>query len=172
MEPKNNLEWFAIQTKNGLEDLAAQTIATLGLETFFPRIREAAAKRRNHARQSRPLFPCYCFARFQPCAHLHAVRYSRGVVRVVGTEETPWSVEESIIDAVRLRMNDAGFVELEEVRFHPGERVRICDGPLEGWAGIFDSELDDQQRVVILLESFTQVKVMVNRDCVELAVGI
>jgi len=169
MESKSNLEWFAIQTKNGLEDLAAQTIATLGLETFLPRIRDAVAKRRRHVRQSRPLFPSYCFARFRPSAHLHPVRYSRGVLRVVGTEETPWPVEESIIEEIRARSNDDGLIELQEGRFYRGQRVRICDGPLEGWTGFFDSELDDRLRVTILLETIRQAKVLVQRDCLEAA---
>ena len=172
MDTKTTFEWFAIQTKTGAEDAAVQTLATLELQTFLPLARTAVSRSRRITRRLRPLFPGYCFARFQPNAHLHAVRYSRGVLRVVGTEETPWPVEESIIEDIRARLDGEGVVELELRRFRVGDMVRICDGPFEGWTGVFDGELDDHLRVVILLQAIQQARLVMNRDCVELAEAI
>jgi transcription termination/antitermination protein NusG len=172
VDTNTTFEWFAIQTKTGAEDAAVHTLATLGLQTFLPLVRTAASRRRRITRRFRPLFSGYCFARFQANAHLHAVRYSRGVLRVVGTEETPWPVEDSIIENIRTRLDGEGVMDLEIRRFRPGDTVRICDGPFEGWTGVFDAELDDHLRVVILLEAIQQARLVMNRDCVELAEAI
>ena len=67
------LEWFAVQTKAGAEGIAVQTLQTLDVKTFLPLARDIHAGRRI-ARRTRPLFPGYCFARFQPRQHLHAVQ--------------------------------------------------------------------------------------------------
>jgi transcriptional antiterminator RfaH len=172
MDTETAFEWFAIQTKTGAEDAAVQTLATLRLQTFLPLALAAASRRRRNTRRVRPLFPGYCFARFRSSAHLHAVRYSRGVLRVVGTEETPWPVEESIIEDIRARLDGEGVLHWGPREFQAGDTVRICDGPFEGWTGVFDAELDDHLRVVILLQAIQQARLVMNRDCVELAAAI
>ena len=45
----------------------------------------------------------------------------------------------------------------------------VTTGPLSGWSGIFDSELSDAQRVVILIETLQQGRVVIRRDCLELS---
>jgi transcriptional antiterminator RfaH len=172
MDTEKAFEWFAIQTKTGAEDAAVQTLVTLGLQTFLPLARTAPSRRRRTIRRVRPLFPGYCFARFQSKVHFHMVRYSRGVLRVVGTEETPWPVEESIIEDIRARLDREGVLDLGLRKFHAGDTVRICEGPFEGWTGVFDAELDDRLRVVILLQAMQQARLVMNRDCVELAQAI
>lgn len=167
MEAKTNFEWFAIQTRTRLEQMAAHTLATLGLETLLPLARIRGRPDRDRERCVRPLFRSYCFARFRPCVDLHRVRYSRGVVRVVGTEETPWPVDESIIEEIRDRLDENGLVELEWQRLRRGDCVRVCDGPLEGWNGVFDGELDDRSRVVVLLHTIQQARVIIERKSLE-----
>jgi hypothetical protein len=58
---------------------------------------------------------------------------------------------------------------LVERPFSAGDPVRITAGPLAGWSGIFDSELSDIQRVVILVETLQQGRVVIRRDCLELS---
>ena len=45
----------------------------------------------------------------------------------------------------------------------------MTTGPLAGWSGIFDSELSDAERVVILIDTLQQGRVVVRRDCLELS---
>src|SRR5262245_7435561 len=121
METKTEFEWFAIQTRTGLEHVALRTLATIGLDTLLPLARIHGRPPRGRERRIKPLFSGYCFARFRRCVDLQRVRYSRGVVRVVGTEETPWPVEESIIEEIRARLDESGVMELEWQSFRRGD---------------------------------------------------
>src|SRR5438034_11774239 len=101
----------------------------------------------------RPLFPGYLFARFCAAVLLRAVKYSRGVLRVVGGGGSPWSVDDGIIADIRERIGPEGCVEIVERPLQMGDPVCITAGPLAGWSGVFDSELSDAERVVILIET-------------------
>jgi len=49
--------------------------------------------------------------------------------------------------------------------FTPGQKVRIQDGPLQGLEAIFEREMSDRQRVVLLLQSVAyQARVVVHVD--------
>ncbi len=172
MSPNSGFQWFAIQTKPGAEVIADHTLGTLGLETLLPMVRKSFRRNERRCCRVRPFFPSYCFARFQPQVHLHCVRYSRGVLRVVGTGETPWPVEESIIEDIRGRVGEDGLIRVTTQPLQAGDRVRICQGPFAGWAGIFDREMDDRVRVVILLEAINLARVVLERDSLELAEAV
>ena len=117
----------------------------------------------------RALFPGYLFARFCAADSLRAVTYSRGVVRVVGAGDRPSPVEDAIIESIRARIGADGCVELIERGLGGNDRVRITSGPLAGWSGVFERELSDSQRVVILIETLQQGRVVIPRDLLELS---
>ena len=158
-----DLSWFAIQTKPGQEALASRCVSFLGLETFVPQVLKG---RTGPARLApRSLFPNYFFARFSQRLHLRAVRFSNGVCRVAGGREIPWPVGDEIIESIRERIEEDGYIRLEERAWRTGDEVEVEEGPLRGWCGIFDSELDDGKRVVILLEMLQCARVVLDREC-------
>lgn len=161
---ESDYHWFAIQTKPSQEGIAQSVVGSLALEIFFPRVRRKNGAKRVLGPMTRPLFPGYLFARFSPVRHLHAVRYSRGVNRVVGSGETPLPVEDEIIVAIRDRVDEDGWVQLEERCWKPGDIVTLQDGPLRGWTGIFERELDDRRRVVILLNAIQLGRAVVEKS--------
>jgi transcriptional antiterminator RfaH len=161
MEKRTTIDWYAVQTKAGAESAAVRTLNTLDLEVFLP------LARRQPSRCLRPLFPGYCFARFAPPVHLHAVRYSRGVLRVVGARETPWPIADELVAEIRRRLDDDGIVTLEPRQFRSGDKVRVCHGPFEGFEGLFDSELDDPLRVAVFLDFIQRARVLLERDWIE-----
>ena len=170
MSTSDEIQWFAIQARPGAEPAAESHLRALPIETLLP----LARRRVHHATRTprmvlRPLFPGYFFARFCPAASLRAVSYSRSVLRVVGGGGRPWPVDDAIVADIRDRLGPEGCVELAERRFGVGDSVRITAGPLVGWSGIFDSELSDAERVVILIETLQQGRVVVRRDSLELS---
>ena len=78
-------------------------------------------------------------------------------------------MEDGVITSIRERVGADGCVELEEDRLGANDRVRITSGPLAGWAGVFERELSDEQRVVILIETLQQCRVVVSREFLEFA---
>jgi transcriptional antiterminator RfaH len=168
-ERSEDPRWFAIQSKPRGEDVAGHTLRTLGIEVLLPKVRRhRLGELRTFA--ARPLFSGYLFGRFCLKQHLHAVRYSRGVVRVVGSRDQPVPVDEDVIAACRGRMDPEGFVELDEPGFQRGDRLRIETGPFAGFHGVFERELDDQSRVVILLEALQQARLVLDRRHLVMAV--
>lgn len=162
--------WFAIQSRTGTETVTASHLRTTGIETLLPLIRKAIRHATRTTRMlPRPLFPGYFFARFCPAAALRAVAYSRGVLRVLGSGDRPMPVEETVIDGIHARMDEGGFVTLEERPFRAGDSVRIAEGPLTGWSGVFDRALNDSQRVVILINTLQEGRLVVRRDWLELS---
>ena len=66
-----------------------------------------------------------------------------------GTGGTPTAVDDAIIEAIRGREDDKGYVELNEIKsLKKGDRVRILDGALYDQIGLFET-MGDDQRVVI-----------------------
>jgi transcription antitermination factor NusG len=158
-----DLTWFAIQSKPGQEALGSRCVSSLGVDTFLPQVLNRGSRGIRPVPKS--LFSNYFFARFSPPLHLRAVRFSNGVCRVVGAREIPWPVGDEIIETIRQRVEEDGYVRLEERAWRSGDEVQVEEGPLRGWSGIFDSELDDGRRVVILLETLQCARVVLNREC-------
>ena len=92
--------WYAIQTKPYCEDKAATNIRRLGLPVLLPKIRREKSENGSRRITIKPLFPGYLFARFRPAAHLHSIRYARGVNRVLCTGPAPIPLGDEVVGAI------------------------------------------------------------------------
>jgi transcription antitermination factor NusG len=88
---------------------------------------------------------------------------------VVSFGEVPTSIDEKIITMIQANIKEDGFVRfVEEIR--TGDRVIVKDGPLKNFAGIFEREMKDTDRVRILLETVSyQAHIEIERDLVKKA---
>jgi transcriptional antiterminator RfaH len=162
--------WFAIQTRAGAEAAVDFRLRSLLFETLLPlALRSFRHATRTARMVARPLFPGYLFARFCAEASLRAVTYSRGVVRVLSAGDRPIPVDDAIVASIRARIGANGWVEFDECSLAAGDRVRITAGPLAGWSGVFARESSDAQRVVILIETLQQGRVVIPRGCLEVS---
>jgi transcription antitermination factor NusG len=100
----------------------------------------------------RPFFPGYAFLRFDHPAQYQMVKYTRGVKKIVGNPEGPIPLQEEVIRELRAREKD-GHIELDKYGQEPGigDEIEVAEGPLKGLKGIFKKELDERERVMILL---------------------
>lgn len=145
--------WYAVQTKPCREDEAATNIRRLGLNVFLPK-----TKREKHVWGKcqaiiKPLFPGYIFAHFSPSPYLHSIRYARGVRRVVSAGEDPLPLDKEIIWVIQSRVGKDGFVSIGPDSLKTGDQVVINEGLLRGLAGIFEQELSDGERAIVLLRT-------------------
>ena len=168
--PFVDTHWFAVQAHSRAEAAAEFGLRSLSIETLLPLVCRPLHHATRAARHVvRALFPGYLFARFCVAESLRAVTYCRGVVRVLGAGNRPIPVEDAIIASIRERIGEDGCVALDERRFGVRDCVRIISGPLAGWSGVFERELSDSQRVVILIEALQQGRVVISRDLLELS---
>jgi transcriptional antiterminator RfaH len=143
--------WFAVHTKASQEDLAAMHIRRLGLEVLLPKVRRE--KWGTSKLTVKPLFPGYLFARFCPATFFHVIRYVRGARTVVSAGGVPLPVDEEIISTIRSQIGSDGYATLPTKPLHTGDHVTVHDGPLQGLVGIFEREVDDSNRVIVLLQA-------------------
>jgi transcriptional antiterminator RfaH len=160
-------KWYVIHTHPKQEGRSDSNLRAWGLETFCPLIKNLRVNQfRPNSYVKKPLFPRYIFAHFDASALLHKVCFTRGVHSVVSFGSAPASVDDEIIDLIKLQIGPDGLVRLEE-HFEPGDKVQIKDGLLRNLTGIFIRELNDNERVTILLDNIKyQSRVMVEKDLV------
>jgi len=136
--------WFVLNTKPKKEFQVERLFEEGGLDFYCPRyIYEAREK---------PFFSGYGFIYFDYPAQYKLVKYTRGVKRIIGNQESPIPVPEEIIQQIKQR-EIAGYIEFEKYGGIPeiGDEIEIMEGPMKGLRGIFRKELTDKERVMILL---------------------
>jgi transcriptional antiterminator RfaH len=166
---KDTTRWYVIHTHPKQEDRASSNLRVLGIPIFNPKIKERRYNQFVYTPTyiTKPLFPSYIFAQFRIDNIYHKVRFTRGVHSVVGFGEGPTSIDEEIISLIRSNIREDGFVRIDE-GIRPGDRVMVKDGPLKNFAGIFELEMKDTDRIRILLETVSyQAHVDIERDMVK-----
>lgn len=161
MDWMNDLNWFAIQTKPYRENLAASHVMRFDIDVFLPKLRREQYICGMRRLVTKVLFPGYFFGYFCPQLSFDEVRYAPGVLRVVGTRQSPIPVAPQVIETIRDRIQPDGFVHLKTSGIESGNRVRIEEGPFAGWMGRVEREPRDDGRVAILLEAIQQARVLI-----------
>jgi transcriptional antiterminator RfaH len=82
----------------------------------------------------------------------HKVRFTRGVRSVISFGAGPAQVDDEVINIVRSRVEEDGFVRIRQ-DLEPGDEVRVKEGPLRDFIGIFERDMNCNDRVMILLKT-------------------
>ena len=137
-------QWFLIHIKPKKELQIERLFLEGGLKIYCPKYRGV--------KQPRPFFPGYAFLFFDHPAQYQLVKFTRGIKRVVGNRGGPIPVPEGVIRSIQSREKD-GLIEFSRFIEPPqiGDEIEVAEGPLKGLKGIFKKEIDDRERVMILL---------------------
>jgi len=145
------MNWYAVHTQPHQEKLSELSLQRLGIETFLPRLKQRKTVRRVLRTVVTPLFPGYLFARFNMDTDYRTVNYARGVRKIVAFGSETTVVDDSIIESIKARLEEDGAAVLRN-SFVPGQTVRIQGGPFQGFEAVFEREMSDHQRAIILLQ--------------------
>jgi transcription antitermination factor NusG len=158
------MNWYALNVKPQHEKSVAEQLTSKSLESYLPLYR---AKRRWSDRVKiveLPLFSRYVFCRFDFESRLKVLQIP-SIHKIVGFGGQPFPVGDRVIHDLKtvvgsgLPCNPWPFLRV-------GQRVRICEGPLQGTEGILLREKSGY-RVVINVEVLNRaVAVEVERDTV------
>jgi transcriptional antiterminator RfaH len=157
--------WFLIHTNPRQEERTSSNLLAWNIETFAPQIREYKTNQFTGERcfVVKPLFARYIFARFYLEDKFHKVRYTRGVRDLVSFGDGPVAVDDEIIELIRSRVGKDGFVKIG-TDLKPGDVVVVQDGAMKNFTGIFERELKDSDRVVVLLNTINfQARLQIDR---------
>ncbi len=142
--------WYLIRTKQQKEALVQCKLSDIVRATFLPQMRTRRIRNGVLSPAIVPLFPCYLFALFDLESSLYRVLHTVGVTGIVCAGSTPSEVDPSIICEIKARGCD-GIIEIPHRTFSPGDRLRVTEGPMEGFAGIFEHYRSGSKRVALLL---------------------
>lgn len=160
--------WYAIHTNPKQEERACINLEAWGVRTFSPRLRDG---RRNQFTGlvtyfSKPMFPRYIFSEFDAAEMLHKIGHTRGVQSVVSFGGSLVSIEDEIITMLQARVNSDGYVRLGE-ELTRGDKIVVTDGPLKHFEGVFERDMPDSERVMVLLTTISyQGRLCVEKDSV------
>jgi transcriptional antiterminator RfaH len=158
--------WYVIHTHPKQEDRAEFNLKAWNTETFTPRVKEESYDEWARCRtyKIKPLFPRYIFARFKASEMYRRVRFTRGVHSIVSFGSNPTPVSDEVIRIIQTRTGADGLVRIgEDVK--EGDEVMIQQGPLRGIVGVFEKEMNEADRVRILLREVNfQAQVIVARS--------
>ncbi len=126
-------QWFAIWTRSRHEQVVRDQLERKQVEAFLPTITRWSRWKDRRKKIAWPLFPGYCFARFDPQSRLAILRCT-GVVNIVSFDGDPAPIAAHEIDGIR-RLVDT------DLQFDPcplireGMMVEVVHGPLRGVVG-------------------------------------
>ncbi|MBI3968563.1 MAG: hypothetical protein HY329_23260 [Chloroflexi bacterium] len=138
--------WYVIKTKPRAEHQVVGYLGNKGIETYLP-----LTRRRPREAPSVPLFPGYFFCHLgQDPEHWLLARWSPGIHYILGYGDSPTSVPDDFVAALRDRLERELATPLVK-RFQSGERVVITSGPFADVDAIFDKMLSASGRTRVLI---------------------
>jgi transcriptional antiterminator RfaH len=146
------MQWYCVHTRPKKEEHVVDYCRNmLGLETYYPRLRQYKTIRRVRRQVASPLFPRYFFCRFDAAASYRQVRYAPESLDVVHSGARPAVVSQGLIDEIKMWAGQGSEILTLEPSLRTGDRVEIIDGPMRGLPAVILRATDDRERVAILL---------------------
>ena len=133
MSHKDEPSWYAIWTRSRHEQVVREQIVRKHIDAFLPTIPRWSRWKDRKKKIDWPLFPGYCFARFDPDETL-AILKCTGVVNIVSFDGKPAAIPEHEIDSIRrLVESDLQYDPCPLIR--EGMMVEVTHGALKGVVG-------------------------------------
>mgnify|MGYP002784963701 CR=1 FL=1 len=152
--PSSAPEWFAIWTRSRHEQVVREQLDAKQIEAFLPTITKWSRWKDRKKKVDWPLFPGYCFARFDPADSL-AILKCTGVVSIVSIDGQPSPIPATELDSIRLLIGS-------ELQFDPcpllreGMTVEVIHGPLKGVVGRLARKDAPRARLVLSVDLIGQ----------------
>jgi transcription termination/antitermination protein NusG len=146
--------WYAIWTRSRHEQLVREQLERKKVETFLPTITRWSRWKDRKKKIDWPLFPGYCFARFEIDDTLSILKCT-GVVNIVSFDGKPAGIPPSELESIRLLVGS-------EMQFdacpmiHEGMLVEVVHGPLEGVTGRLLRKDSPKARLILSVDLIGQ----------------
>ena len=128
-----DVQWYAIWTRSRHEKRVRDQLDGKSIEVFLPTITKWSRWKDRKKQIEWPLFPGYCFARFDAHNRMPVLACD-GVVQIVGIEGVPSPIPAFEVEGIRQLVES-------ELSYDPcplvkeGEMVKVVSGPLTGVVG-------------------------------------
>ena len=149
-----DVQWYAIWTRSRHEQVVRDQLERKRFEAFLPTITRWSRWKDRKKKIDWPLFPGYCFARFDPADALPVLKCT-GVVNIVSFEGKPAPIADFEVDSIRLLVGS-------ELQYDPcpmireGMMVEVVHGPLKGVIGRLMRKDAHRARLVLSVDLIGQ----------------
>jgi transcription termination/antitermination protein NusG len=149
-----DVRWFALWTRSRHEQVVREQLSQQGIDVFLPTVTRWSRWKDRKKRIDWPLFPGYCFARFNPRERLPILKCT-GVVSIISSEGgEPAAIPETEINGIRqLVESELAFDPCPMI--HEGMMVEVVHGPLRGVIGRLLRK-NDKARLVLSVDLIGQ----------------
>ena len=145
--------WYAVWTRSRHEQAVRQQLELKRIEAFLPTITRWSRWKDRKKKIDWPLFPGYCFARFDPRTRLAILKCS-GVVNIVAFDGELAPIPDIEIESIRrLVETDLAFDPCPLIR--EGMMAEVVYGPLRGVVGRLVRK-SSHARLVLSVDSIGQ----------------
>lgn len=158
-------EWYALRVKPHKEVSVCQLIQAREVELFYPTLKVQSRR----GRSEKPYFPGYLFihVNLSPLG-IHAFSWIPGTHGLVAFGGEPAIVPAQFIETLKSRLQQLERQKNLPPPIQPGDKVRIVNGPFQGYEAIFDTHVPGKERVQILLSFLSrQQRLKLDRASVE-----
>ena len=146
--------WFAVWTRSRHEQVVRAQLETKHIDAFLPTITRWSRWKDRKKKIDWPLFPGYCFARFDPDHALPVLKCS-GVVNIVSVEGKPAAIPDYELENIRtLVASDLTFDACPLIK--EGMMVEVTHGPLRGVIGRLMRKDNERARLVLAVDLIGQ----------------
>jgi transcription antitermination factor NusG len=147
--------WYAVWTRSRHEQVVREQLLQKQVETFLPTVTRWSRWKDRKKKIDWPLFPGYCFARFNPRERLPVLKCS-GVVMIISSQGgEPTAIPEHEIEGIRrLVESDLAFDPCPMI--HEGMMVEVVSGPLRGVVGRLMRKDAPKARLVLSVDLIGQ----------------
>jgi transcription antitermination factor NusG len=147
-------EWYAIWTRSRHEQVVHDQLQRKQVEAFLPTITKWSRWKDRKKKIDWPLFPGYCFARFDAADSLPILKCT-GVVNIVSFEGKPAPIPSYELDSIRVLVgSDLLFDPCPLIR--EGMMVEVVHGPLRGVVGRLMRKDPPKARLVLSVDLIGQ----------------
>jgi transcription termination/antitermination protein NusG len=146
-------QWYALWTRSRHEQVVREQLQQKQIESFLPTVTKWSRWKDRKKKIDWPLFPGYCFARFDAGERLPILKCT-GVVSIISFEGEPAPIPQLEIDGIRqLVESDLAFDPCPMIR--EGMMVEVLHGPLKGVVGRLLRK-NDKARLVLSVDLIGQ----------------
>jgi transcription termination/antitermination protein NusG len=147
-------QWFAVWTRSRHEQVVREQLEKKNLEAFLPTITRWSRWKDRKKKIDWPLFPGYCFARFDSEDALPILKCA-GVVNIVSFEGKAAPIPDYELDSIRLLIgSELQYDACPSVR--EGMMVEVMHGPLKGVVGRLLRKDSPRARLVLSVDLIGQ----------------
>lgn len=158
------LAWYAVWTRSRHEKVVLQQLLQNNLETFLPTIARWSHWRDRRKKIGWPLFPGYCFVRFDGRQTLPILKCA-GVLSIISFEGRPAPIADGELDGLR-RLLETKLTYDSYPWLQEGTEVEIVRGPLTGVVGRLVRK-DERHATVVLSVTLINQAVRVEVDAAD-----